>query len=258
MAEGSWIFLSHSHRDFDKVREVRNVLEEKDHNPLMFFLKCLSDDNEIDDLIRREIEARSWFILCDSENARNSSWVQQEIEIIKGYPEKTYAEVNLDDPNVDIEQALSQLTRKASVFLTYTRHDRDLAAQIKAELRANDFGVFSTLEMLRDGDFGRRADREFYNVSKLGAILLIASKNSVQSVRQSKAIESAAKIFQRHGSNANVILLYRDQPEVVNVAAPEVLRQVFSGLNAFDLSGADFHENMNDLMQQLRGFEWRD
>ncbi len=59
MSEGSWIFLSHSHNDFEKVREVRNILEVQGHNPLMFFLKCLNNDDEIDDLITREIEARS-------------------------------------------------------------------------------------------------------------------------------------------------------------------------------------------------------
>ena len=42
MSEGSWIFLSHSHNDFEKVREVRNILEVQGHNPLMFFLKCLT------------------------------------------------------------------------------------------------------------------------------------------------------------------------------------------------------------------------
>ena len=83
---------------------------------MMFFLKCLSDEDEIDDLIRREIEARSWFILCDSANARNSLWVQQEIEMIKGYPDKTYCEVTVDDTGVNLEQAISQLIRRASVF----------------------------------------------------------------------------------------------------------------------------------------------
>jgi len=58
MTEGAWIFLFHSHKDFDKVSGVRNVLEGHGHHPLMFFLKCLGDDDEIDGLIRREISAR--------------------------------------------------------------------------------------------------------------------------------------------------------------------------------------------------------
>ena len=48
-----WIFLSHSSDDFDKVRKIRNYLEEKSYRPLMFYLKCLESDEEIYDLITR-------------------------------------------------------------------------------------------------------------------------------------------------------------------------------------------------------------
>ena len=81
--QGAWIFVSHSHRDLSKVRQVRDLLEARGHNALLFFLKSLGDDDEIDDLIRREIEARTWFILCESDNARTSTWVKRELQIIK-------------------------------------------------------------------------------------------------------------------------------------------------------------------------------
>ena len=42
---GAWIFMSHSHQDYDKVRALRNELEKQGHHPLMFFLKCLNDDS---------------------------------------------------------------------------------------------------------------------------------------------------------------------------------------------------------------------
>ena len=32
--EGAWVFVSHSHRDLEKVREIRNYLEGKGRNPL--------------------------------------------------------------------------------------------------------------------------------------------------------------------------------------------------------------------------------
>ena len=50
--------------------------------PLCFYLKCLENDNEIADLIKREIDAREWFIFIDSENSRNSKWVTLEREYI--------------------------------------------------------------------------------------------------------------------------------------------------------------------------------
>jgi hypothetical protein len=148
MAEGAWIFLSHSHHDFDQVSGVRNFLEEGGHHPLMFFLKCLSDDDEIDGLVRREIEARSWFILCNSHNARKSKWVQDEVRIIKGFPPQThtYTEIDLDDRKLDLESGLFALTRKASVFLSYAHSDYIVADRIRQELRRHDFGVFSDLE----------------------------------------------------------------------------------------------------------------
>lgn len=72
-----WIFLSHSSEDFNKVRKIRNYLEVKSYRPLMFYLKCLESDEEIYDLITREIDVRTRFILCDSENARSSEWVKK-------------------------------------------------------------------------------------------------------------------------------------------------------------------------------------
>lgn len=32
-AQGAWIFVSHSHRDLEKVRRIRNELERRGHNP---------------------------------------------------------------------------------------------------------------------------------------------------------------------------------------------------------------------------------
>lgn len=37
---GAWIFVSHSHHDLEKVRQVRNELEQRGHNPLLFFLNA--------------------------------------------------------------------------------------------------------------------------------------------------------------------------------------------------------------------------
>ena len=84
---GGWIFVSHSNRDIEKAREIRNELERRGHNPVLFFLKCMetteADDRLLRQLIEREIKAREWFILCDSPNARNSAAVLREMELVK-------------------------------------------------------------------------------------------------------------------------------------------------------------------------------
>lgn len=85
--DGAWIFVSHSNRDIEKVREIRNELERRGYNPVLFFLKCMetpeTDDRLLWQLIEREIKAREWFILCDSPNARNSAAVLREMELVK-------------------------------------------------------------------------------------------------------------------------------------------------------------------------------
>src|SRR5688572_24325623 len=96
--EGAWIFLSHSTKDFIQVSELRNELESQGHRPLMFFLKCLGDDCEIDGLIKREIEARTWFVLCQTTNSTASKWVRAEIDHVKSLPDKVYKEVDLNQP----------------------------------------------------------------------------------------------------------------------------------------------------------------
>lgn len=42
---GAWIFVSHSHHDLEKVRQIRNYLESRGHNPLLFYLKCLTNND---------------------------------------------------------------------------------------------------------------------------------------------------------------------------------------------------------------------
>ncbi len=44
---GAWIFLSHSRRDLEKVRPIRNELERRGHNPLLFSLKCLKENDPL-------------------------------------------------------------------------------------------------------------------------------------------------------------------------------------------------------------------
>lgn len=64
---GAWIFVSHSLRDLEKVRRIRNELERRGRNPLLFFLKCLeADDARPPELIRDESKASTFFVLCNT------------------------------------------------------------------------------------------------------------------------------------------------------------------------------------------------
>ncbi len=136
-----WVFLSHSNKDYEKVIKVRNLLEANSFRPLMFFLKCLNDDDEIDDLIKREIDSRGRFILCDSENARNSNWVQREIKYIKE-KQRIYQTINIDDSEECIAKEILGFKKRSTVFISYAANDREYCLQLGNILRSDwDFSV---------------------------------------------------------------------------------------------------------------------
>ena len=126
--DGGWIFISHSHLDIDIVRRIRNKLEDRGFEPLMFFLKCLNDDNEIESLIKREINEREWFIYVESDNAANSRCVKSEREYIAQLSGKKVFTIDI---NGDITQQIENITRQLKVFISYARKDRTVYEIIK-------------------------------------------------------------------------------------------------------------------------------
>ena len=136
-----WIFLSHSNKDFEKVRLIRNYLEERSCRPLMFYLKCLSNDDEINDLIKREIDCRTRFIICDSENSRASKWVQSEVKYIKSQL-RSYEMIDLNKSEDKIKSQLDDLIKSTQVFLSYSHHDNELVNSVYAHICKYDIRVF--------------------------------------------------------------------------------------------------------------------
>ena len=95
-----YVFLSHLHLDYEKVRTVRNLLEQEGYRPLMFFLKCLENEKYEEltkTLIKEEIDSRQRFILCANEHAKTSDWVKFEINHIVR-TNRPYEIIELDAP----------------------------------------------------------------------------------------------------------------------------------------------------------------
>lgn len=135
-----WIFLSHSNEDYESVRRIRNILEEMNTRPLMFFLKCLNDSDEIEDLIKREIKARTRFILCDSENARKSNWVKKEIKYISDL-HKSYDIVDISASEQEIRHKLKEFFRKEHLYISYPRELMPAIDVIAERLSKYDFAT---------------------------------------------------------------------------------------------------------------------
>ena len=139
--ESGWVFISHSHLDIDVVRKIRNKMEALGFNPLTFYLKCLSDDDEIEGLIKREIQEREWFVFVNSENSRRSHWVETERDYIEELGGKNICVINADSQDEQIDEILRNLTDHMRIRVIYHRNDRAYADQMVELLLSHDFSV---------------------------------------------------------------------------------------------------------------------
>lgn len=142
-----WIFLSHSNKDFGKVRKIRNYLEEHSCRPLMFYLMCLSNDEEIDSLIKREIDCRTRFIICSSENSKASKWVKSEVDYIKSR-QRTYEIIDLSESDEIIRQKLDIFLKSMQVFLHFSRNDEAFVDSVYSHLRKYDMRIVGDMGTL--------------------------------------------------------------------------------------------------------------
>ena len=81
-----WVFLSHSNKDYDRVKEVRNMLESMSFRPIMFYLLCLSDNDEVveDDYEDEEDDFKDDLDLIDDDEFNEELESEFENELLKG------------------------------------------------------------------------------------------------------------------------------------------------------------------------------
>lgn len=180
-SKGGHIFLSHSHDDIVEVRKIRNSLEQDGFEPLCFYLKCLTDDDEIEDLIKREIDAREWFIFVDSENARKSRWVKKEREHITKTDKKKIITINLEDRET-IEATLHKITHNLRVYISNSNKDNPLARRLKDKLIAKDYLVFFPPDSLTATDNFRHVLADAITAaSEEGCVIALLTPHAIQS-----------------------------------------------------------------------------
>lgn len=176
-----WIFLSHSNKDFAKVRLIRNYLEEHSCRPLMFYLKCLSNDDEIDDLIKREIDCRTRFIICDSENSQVSKWVQSEVTYIKSQ-QRSYETIDLQKSIKEIKKQLKQLIKSTQIFFSYSHSDYEFVDAVYSHVCKYDIRCFFDEESLSSGMELQQDINSSINLAKdYGFVVFFASEKSLSS-----------------------------------------------------------------------------
>lgn len=183
--KGGLIFLSHSHEDIHRVREIRNKLEKAGFEPLCFYLKCLSDDGEIEDLIKREIDAREWFLFIDSDNSRKSKWVTRERAYITSTNSKKVITVDMNDES-SVDMAVNKMMHNLRIFISYSHADRDLECRIKIQLIKKDYLVYDDLALSVGCNWEPVMQKMISEASRNGCVLYLITENSIQlaSVRQ--------------------------------------------------------------------------
>lgn len=244
--EGAWIFLSHSTKDWHEVRRVRNLLEEKGHRPLVFFLKCLTEHAELDGLIKREIEARSWFLLCDSDNAQKSPWVQAEMAYIRTLTGKYHEQIHLDESVEAQIERIDRLCKRATVFIDYYHGDRVKARRIADALAAHDYSVWIDVDSIAPGtSWAREIEDGIEKAIDRGFVLLVVSKDSARSNSLMRGVQAILDASHRKARNAHLIAVMVDDSD-------EALQAVPRSLERFDFSRGSFEANIQRLVTHMQ------
>lgn len=220
-----WIFLSHSNKDFQKVRLIRNYLEEHACRPLMFYLKCLSNDDEIDDLIKREIDCRTRFIICDSDNSKASKWVQSEVKYIKSQ-QRSYETLDLSKSEDEIKEQLDKLIKSTQIFLSYSRQDSALVDAVYSHIHKYDIRCFYDEQDLTIGTEYSKEISNAINLAKdFGFVVFFASETSLHAAFVKQEFDMAA----RKGANLFILLVDEFAREYIRDYFPEARDIVQTG-----------------------------
>lgn len=201
------IFLSYSNKDQEKVRKIRNILETLNCEPIMFFLKCLDDNNDqLEEFIKAEIEARNLFVYCKSSNSENSVWVQKELEYIKKFDKnRLYTleiEKDLSFSLVGLLSMIASMLKRNRVFFSYSRQDNSTARIIKESLIKQNYQVLSDCDVSFSSLWGEQI-KERINEGIFIALLPSGGNSSV-------FIELGYAL----NSNSSVILLATDDSKI--------------------------------------------
>ena len=244
--EGCWIFISHSSKDIEKIRMIRNEFELYGQNPLAFHLKCLNTDtvehtNELLDLIKREIESREWFVFCESEHSLNSKYVEIEREYVSLCEKKMIWKINLNDSDDTIKKRVKEICSDLQIYISYSRYDSLIANNLKMHLEKKDYYV-TTDKDIPLGDFMNTGITNLIsNISKKGLILLLLTKNSLNSNFVDFEIEAARQ------NNARVITFLIGDIET----SSENFRNKYNLTEVYKIPNYPKDENINYLLDLI-------
>lgn len=205
MQSKCYVFISHSHKDLTKVRIVRNYLEDHDFEPILFYLRCMDNENEdtekLRELIYKEIDAREWFLYLDSANSRASDWVKDEIRYIEKSQNHVVKKICIDNLSEDkLIQFIDDLIGKLSIYICYSRSDKELANMFYEKFCRHGLKVFWDEKNILTGEpFLDQINHGIDVAAQNGGIVFLVTKDSLQSgfirYELERAISLNARIY---------------------------------------------------------------
>lgn len=178
-----WIFVSHASEDLERVRDVRNYLEEQGASPLLFHLLSLKTPDQFWALIESEIEARNFFLYCESPAAQNSPWVQKERRAVQEANRKSARRIGTVDvtkKSLDCK-TLDDFLSKTRVFPAYSRKDRDRVEPYLAALEQAGYQVFRDTEIAAGEVWKESLETELKAAARNGWVVLFLSNRTLES-----------------------------------------------------------------------------
>lgn len=236
--DNGYIFIAHSHKDKKAVCEIRNYLEAYNFDALCFFLKCLDDDSEeLDSLIKREIDAREWFLYVDSENARKAEWVKKELDYIRSKPNRRILKVDLEN-KARVENVLNLMLHNLRIFVTYAHSDHVIAKRICDKLREKGYFIVPDKGI----DYVNRTGKEIAAAAKSGCVLVLISDAFLQSENCFDELMYAVK------KGGNILPVLLGQP---NLAANEGVLLMLGTIQGIFLPENPDDSAIDDLVEEI-------
>ena|GEM_PF-2867481 len=183
-----WVFLSHSSKDYDDVKIVRNYLEENGFSALMFYLKCLDDEKKHlrEELIESEIKSRNIFVLCRSTNSDVSKWVKWEFDTVQEYTNKIVKEIDMNTLKYKKATALSvldDLVNYATLYFLFHSNDNNIVERIYKKLNSKGFKILKNNP--KETSLRKEKDKYFNlaieEASEQGTVLIFLSQHVLHS-----------------------------------------------------------------------------
>ncbi len=190
---GGSVFISHSHKDLPKVRLIRNYLEEKGFDPLCFYMQCLTDEDEIEGLLKKEIDARDWFAFMESPNSLQSAWVKKERDYIRNSRDKKIIHYNLQENSP--KDIANQIADYMTVYVCYSARERQYGRPLAKALSNMEFRVYDRCgdeaDDLLSPDSLMRTEEAIRKAGERGCFLYLMTEKSKQALIMHRELEYA-------------------------------------------------------------------